>query len=128
LAAGAGFSGPAGVGNFIAASTGTVIDVGTAATANGSSGTNDTISSFNYTMAGLTPGTQIGGITWTTYLEDVRGMSNSGTNLTSSLLDFTISGQADVSSVPEPATCGALAGLAMTVLSLTSRRRKGGMV
>lgn len=95
-----GFSGQAGFGNFIAAQTKTVLGVGTNLTAEGTNGDNNNIASFNYALAGLTPGTQIGGIRWTTYLEDVRGTSNGVTNLTSGLLDFTISGT--VMPVPAP--------------------------
>ncbi|MBY0477615.1 MAG: T9SS type A sorting domain-containing protein [Chitinophagaceae bacterium] len=86
------FSGQAGIGNYIAASKGTVLNVGTAATTSGTSGANDAMGAFNYTTVGLAAGTIIGGIRWTTYFEDVRGTGNASTNFTSSLLDFTITG------------------------------------
>jgi hypothetical protein len=110
----AGFSGAAGIGNFIAASKGTVIDVGTNQSANGANGTNDSIGALNYAVVGLTPGTQIGGVRWTTYLEDVRGTGNESTNFTSSLLDFTISGQT-AEAVPTPALLPGLLALAAGV-------------
>lgn len=97
---GAGFSGQAGAGNFVAASKGTVTGVGGNLVASGTNGTNDNIGTLNYALVGLAAGTQIGGIRWTTYLEDVRGTSNGNTNFTSSLLDFNITG----SFVPEPGT------------------------
>ncbi len=105
-AAGSGFSGIAGMGNWISASTGTVNGVGTSQTSNGSNGPNDNLPSFTPQFVGLAANTQIGGIRWVTYLEDVRGTTNGGSNLTSSLLDFTISGTisttAPVARVPGP--------------------------
>ncbi len=107
----AGFSGAAGIGNFIAASKGTVTGVGTIQSAAGASGTNDNIAALDYALVGLTPGTQIGGIRWTTYLEDVRGTNNPDTNFTTSLLDFTISGNT-AAAVPTPALLPGLIALA----------------
>ncbi|NOT35817.1 MAG: hypothetical protein HOP11_00395 [Saprospiraceae bacterium] len=89
---GAGFSGMAGVGNYISASKLTVTNVGTNTVVSGVSGPNDNLSSFGYSTVGLPPGTIVGGIRITTYLEDVRGISNGSSNFTSSILDFTISG------------------------------------
>jgi hypothetical protein len=100
VSAGVGYSGQAGMGNFVSASTGTVTGVGTNSTTSGTSGTNDAISSFGYSTVGLTTGTQIGGITMTTCLEDVRGTSDGATNFTSSLFDFTITGC--IASSPAP--------------------------
>jgi hypothetical protein len=109
---GPGFSGAAGIGNFIAASKGTVTGVGTSQSAAGSNGANDNITELDYDLVGLTSGTQIGGIRWTTYLEDVRGISNRDTNFTSSLLDFTISGNtAEAEAVPTPALLPGLMAL-----------------
>jgi hypothetical protein len=110
----AGFSGVAGIGNFIAASKGTVIGVGTSKTQTegADNGPNDNIAALNYALVGLTPGTQIGGIRWTTYLEDVRGASNDSTNFTSSLFDFTISGNTAAATVPTPALLPGLIALA----------------
>ncbi len=99
ISAGGGFSGAAGLGNFVAASTGTVTGVGTDTTVTGTTGGNNDLV-FNYSVAGLAPGTIISGIEWTTYLEDVRGTLNlSISSLTSSLQDFTISG-----TIPEPSS------------------------
>lgn len=87
-----GFSGPAGIGNYIAASKLTVTGVGLNNTISGTSGPNDNFASFNYSTVGLPSGTIIGGIRIITYLEDVRGINNGSSNLTTSLLDFNISG------------------------------------
>lgn len=87
----AGFSGQAGIGNYIAASKATVTGVG-GNTSSGANGTNDNLGTFSYATAGLPAGTPIGGIRFTTYLEDVRGTGNVNTSFTSSLLDFTILG------------------------------------
>ena len=87
-----GFSGQAGIGNFIAAKTTTVTGVGTANTTAGTNGTNDNLATLNYIQMGLAAGTRIGGVRWTTYFEDVRGTGNTSPSLTASLLDFTISG------------------------------------
>jgi len=95
-----GFTGQAGIGNYIAASTSTVSGVGNTATTNGSTGPSNSISAFDYDTVSLPEDTQIGGITWTTYLEDVRGTGNGDSNLSSSLLDFTIRGT--ITAVPEP--------------------------
>jgi hypothetical protein len=119
LSAGSGLSGQAGIGNFIAASTGTVTNVGTAQSVEGANGTRDNIAALNYALVGLTPGTQIGGITWTTYLEDVRGTNNVDSNFTSALLDFSISGRT-VEAVPTPAL---LPGLIATGLGILRRRQ-----
>ena len=86
-----GFTGQAGMGNFIAAKSNTVTGVG-GTTASGTSGTNDNLGTLNYAQVGLMAGTVIGGIRWSTYLEDVRGTTNGNTSFTSSLLDFTITG------------------------------------
>ena len=115
LSAGAGFTGAAGAGNYLSASTGTVTGVG-AQTAIGTGGSGDDLATFGYALAGLAPGTQIGGITWTTYLEDVRGIGNSSSNFTSSLLDFTISGTI----IPEPSS---LILLGFSAVGLFLRRR-----
>ena len=109
---GGGFTGQAGVGNFIAAQTKTVSGVGTISTSSGMSGDNDNISGFDYNLAGLSPGTQIGGIRWTTYFEDVRGTGNNASNFSSSLLDFTISGTVTPVTAPLP-LLGATAAFSM---------------
>ncbi|MCP9885819.1 hypothetical protein KBY97_11895 [Synechococcus sp. ATX 2A4] len=106
LSAGEGFSGQAGVGNYVAALTRTVLNVANSnptstsnATRPGSNGTDNNLL-LNYARAGLTANTQIGGIRWTTYLEDVRNTDNNPSNLTASLLDFSITGT--VSNDPGP--------------------------
>ena len=90
-AATGGFSGNAGVGNFVAASTATNTGVGTNTVASGANGPNDLLT-LTYANTGLPANTIIGGIQWTTYLEDVRGISNTNSNFTASLFDFTLSG------------------------------------
>jgi hypothetical protein len=92
--------------------------VGTNLTASGTNGTNDSFGSFGYSSVGLAANTRIGGIRWTTYLEDVRGTGNGNTSFTSSLLDFTISGS--IASVPERSSMG---GVALLIgLGLIGRR------
>ena len=98
--AGSGFSGQAGIGNWISASTETVIDVDTNQTSSGSNGSGDNLPSFTPQIVGLPANTQIGGIQWVTYLEDVRGTTNGSSNFTSSLLAFSISGSISTSSFP----------------------------
>ena len=110
VAAGGGFTGQAGLGNYVAASTSTVIGVGSNSTQTGMNGTNNNIPNLSYIDVGLSTGTQIGGIRWTTYLEDVRGTGNSTTNLTSALDAFTITGT--VTPVPGPS----LPGLGVVVM------------
>ncbi len=88
----AGFSGQAGVGNWVSAFKGTVTGVGTDQTSTGSSGSNDNIT-ITYSAVALPESTRIGGIRWSTFLEDVRGVNNGSTNLTASLTDFSLSGR-----------------------------------
>ncbi len=118
---GGGFTGQAGVGNFIAAQTQTVSGVGSNQTTTGTNGIRDDIGTFNYALVGLTPGTQIGGIRWTTYLEDVHGTLNNPTNLTSSLLDFRITGT--VSNDPGPVPIPGPLPLLGAAAAMNSARR-----
>ncbi len=68
---------------------------------------------LNYSDVGLAPGTVVGGLRMTTYLEDVRGINNASSSLTSSLIDFTFSGE--INPVPETSSYafifGTLSGL-----------------
>lgn len=99
----------------------TVQNVGSAMTMVGTSNPNDNFSvtgDLNYADFGIAPGTQIGGLRMTTVLEDTRGVNNaSGSQLTSSLIDFTFSGEI---AVPEPSV-GAIVLIAS--LSLFKRKR-----
>lgn len=115
-----GFTGQAGVGNYVAASTGTVQNVGTSQTSTGTSGASNNLT-LTYTLAGLSPGTQVGGWEWSSYLEDVRGTSNTTSSFTSSMMDFTVTGIA----VPEPSTAALLGG-AVLAAGWARWRRRGG--
>lgn len=127
LLAGDGFSGQAGVGNYVAALTRTVLNVANSdptsasnVTRPGTNGTDDNLV-FNYARAGLAANTQIGGIRWTTYLEDVRGTGNNDSNLTSSLLDFSITGA--VSNDPGPVPIPGPLPLLVAAAAMNSARR-----
>jgi hypothetical protein len=86
-----GLTGSPSLGWYVAASKGTIQDVGTNKTMKGKDGVGDDIM-LNYALVGLAPNTMVGGLVWTTYLEDVRGVSNNTSSLTASWTDFTISG------------------------------------
>ena len=92
LAFGSGMTGPDGVGNFIAASTGTVQGVGTSVTSTGTSGAGDnvTLTHAGPSGVGLDGGQRIGGFVWRTTAEDVRGTSSGNSNVTASLFGLTI--------------------------------------
>jgi hypothetical protein len=114
LAAGAGYSGNAGVGNIVAGDTGTVSGVGSNNTSGGTAGSLDTpgplgwfFNSNNAAHFNLPMNTKIGGFRFITWLEDVRGSGNAASNFTSSLFSFTISGV-----IPEP---GQVAGMLLLV-------------
>lgn len=107
-------------GWFVMDSKGTVTGVGTSQTVSGVSGPNDNIgiAGLGYADVGLAAGTTIGGIRITTYLEDVRGTTNTNTNFTSSFTEFTISG----SIVPEPSSALlAAGGLGLAMLRRRAR-------
>lgn len=103
-------------GWYVLDNKGTVTGVGTSQTTTGANPPNENLTvtgGLGYTNVGLAPGTQIGGIRVTTFLEDVRGTGNGSTNFSSSLTEITISG----SIVPEPSTAVlALAGLGVAGL------------
>jgi hypothetical protein len=83
-------------------------------TAKGSNGSKDTLN-LTYALAGLDPNTPVGGLIWTTWLEDVRGVQNVGSDLTASLASFTFSGSstnAVSDTVPTPALLPGLVALA----------------
>ncbi len=115
-AATGGYTGTAGLGNYVAASTGTVTNVG-GTTGTGTSGPGDAPPTLDTdTTWGPTPFTRIGGFRLITFFEDVRGAGNGATNFTSSLLDFTIT-----YTIPEPGTVASLA-LGVAFLGLVGYR------
>ena len=73
--AGAGNRGQAGIGNWVFALTNRVTGVGSASTSSSIGVPND--ESISAAKVGLAPLERIGGFRLTTYLEDVRGTSNS---------------------------------------------------
>jgi hypothetical protein len=102
-------------GWYLAADKTTVTGVGGVLTAAGSSGTKDNLT-LTYALAGLDPKTPVGGLIWTTWLEDVRGLQNAGSDLTASLTSLTFSGSTQSSdSVPTPALFPGLVALAAGV-------------
>jgi hypothetical protein len=114
-------------GWYVAASKEVVKDVGTNLSGFGLNapltGLKDDLT-LTYALVGLAPNTPIGGLVWTTYLEDTRGMDNGSTNLTASWTGFTVSGvtHADTATpVPTPALLPGLMGLGLLV-----RRRLAG--
>jgi hypothetical protein len=88
----ASFSGSPSAGWYVAAAKETVQGVGTAKTLSGGNGPSDKLK-LTYGLAGLTPGTAIGGLVWTSYLADVRGVENNNSSLTASWTGFSVSGQ-----------------------------------
>ncbi|MDB6080601.1 MAG: hypothetical protein JWO82_4348 [Akkermansiaceae bacterium] len=108
----ASINGSPSTGWYVIDSRGTVAGVGGSSTTAGTSGSNDNLAGagLGYANVGLAPGTAIGGVRITTFLEDVRGTANGATNFTSSFTDFTFSGAV----VPEPAPaliCAVAGGL-----------------
>jgi hypothetical protein len=110
-------------GWYVAASKEATQNVGTdkALTGTGNGPSNDL--TLTYALAGLDPNTPIGGLVWTTYLEDTRGSLNSDTNFTASWTGFTVSGvthaDAATPAVPTPALLPGLVSLGLLV-----RRRR----
>jgi hypothetical protein len=98
-------------GWYWAASKDTVTGVGTDLTAAGTSGTKDNLT-LTYALAGLDPKTPVGGLVWTTWLEDVRGTKNGGSDITASLTGLTFSGATpSADAVPTPALLPGLVAL-----------------
>jgi hypothetical protein len=112
-------------GWYVAASKEVVKDVGTNLTGFGLNapltGLRDDLT-LTYALVGLAPNTPIGGLVWTTYLEDTRGINNGSTNLTASWTEFTVSGVTHAATpIPTPALLPSLMGLGLLV-----RRRFAG--
>jgi hypothetical protein len=128
------------IGWYVAASKGTVTGVGTAETNSGLNGALTTTQSGNpkdditltYALVGLAPDTPIGGLIWTTYLADTRGINNGTSSFTASWVDLTIDGMTlnpvaggpvngASNAVPTPALLPGLIGMG---LGLWRRREK----
>jgi hypothetical protein len=86
------FTGSPSLGWYVAASKETVQGVGTVKTGTAGHGLSDNLK-LTYEAVGLQPGTAIGGLVWTSYLADVRGVENASSSLTASWTGFTVSGQ-----------------------------------
>jgi hypothetical protein len=114
------FTGSPSLGWYVAASKEATQDVGTSKTLTGTGNGPSNDLTLTYVLAGLDPNTPIGGLVWTTYLEDTRGNQNGATNFTASWTGFTVSGatHADATAVPTPALLPGLIGL-----GLLARRR-----
>jgi hypothetical protein len=131
-----GLTGSPSVGWYVAANKGTLQGVGTNKTSSGLTGPADKLT-LTYALAGLAPGTAIGGLVWSSYLEDVRGVDNGTSSFTASWTEFMISGSSrsaspvdngfvsrdlggGVAQVPEP---GGLFGV-VYLLGLAGLRRR----
>jgi hypothetical protein len=112
------FTGSPSNGWYVAADKGTVTNAGTNLATKGTDGPADGNLALTYALAGLTPGTQVGGLTWTTYTEDTRGKNNGSSSFTASLSDVTFTHTA--AAVPTPAL---LPGLIATGLGIWRRRQ-----
>jgi hypothetical protein len=107
-------------GWYVAARKDVVQGVGTNHTSSGARPSGNFI--LTYALAGLDPNTPIGGLVWTTYLEDTRGTkNNTNTNaFIASWEDFTVSGVTHAAPpVPTPALLPGLVSLGLLV-----RRRR----
>lgn len=109
----ASFTGSPSTGWYVAANKGTVTGVGGNQSAAGTSGPADNVL-LTYALAGLTSGTQVGGLSWTTYMEDTRGTSNGSSNFTASLTDVTFTNTA-VAPIPTPALLPGLVGMGLSL-------------
>jgi hypothetical protein len=100
-------------GWYLAADKTTVTGVGSDLTeSTKKNGTKDDLT-LTYALAGLDANTPVGGLIWTTWLEDVRGVQNVGPDLTASLTGLTFSGTTSSSNaVPTPALLPGLIALA----------------
>jgi hypothetical protein len=107
-------NGSPSAGHYMVNSKATVLNVGANITNAGASSAVENLTGTNgngildYTDLALASGTQLGGFTWTTTLEDVRGISTAASGLTSSLTSFKVSGTINVP-VPEPSIVSLLA-------------------
>ncbi|MFW2384432.1 MAG: hypothetical protein ACN4GG_01245 [Akkermansiaceae bacterium] len=105
--AGNGASGSPSQGWFVAASTATVTNVGSALSGAGSNGSRENMtgtngdSVFKLNDVGLADGTRIGGYEWTIFVEDTRGASNNSSSWTTTQTSLTLTSTA---SVPEPSS------------------------
>jgi hypothetical protein len=86
-----GLTGSPTVGWYVAANKGTLQGVGMNKTSAVLNGPKDNLT-LTYALAGLAPGTAIGGLVWMSYLEDVRGVENGTSSFTASWTEFMISG------------------------------------
>jgi hypothetical protein len=86
-----GLTGSPSVGWYVAGNKGTLQGVGTNKTSGVLNGPADKLT-LTYALAGLAPGTAIGGLVWSSYLEDVRGVDNGTSSFTASWTEFMISG------------------------------------
>lgn len=114
----ASINGSPSAGWFAADSTATVTGVGTNQTANGASGPFNNLT-LTYALAGLMTGTRIGGVELTFISENVRGISNNASEVTASLIGFSMSGMM----VPEPESAALMAGALAFVLWAARKRR-----
>jgi hypothetical protein len=103
-------------GWYLAADKTTVTGVGSDLTeSTKKDGTKDNLT-LTYALAGLDANTPVGGLIWTTWLEDVRGLKNGGSDLTASLTSLTLSGSnKSAEPVPTPALLPGLIALAAGV-------------
>lgn len=86
-----GLTGSPGLGWYVTANKGTLQGVGSNKTSAVLNGPKDNLT-LTYALAGLAPGTAIGGLIWSSYLEDVRGVENGTSSFTASWTEFMISG------------------------------------
>jgi hypothetical protein len=103
-------TGSPSLGWYVAADKGTVINVGTVEAKPGTNGSAD-VNNFvlTYVLAGLAANTQVGGLIWTSYIQDTRGTTNSSSNFTASLNEMTFT---NTNAVPTPALLPGLIALA----------------
>ncbi len=105
------FTGSPSIGWYVAADKKTVTGVGTDLAVAGANGSVDSSLALTYALAGLASGTQVGGLTWTTFTQDTRGSRNGSSNFTASLSDLTFT-NTDATPVPTPALLPGLIALA----------------